>query len=243
MANRYLPEDPSSWGPAEKEIEEFPYKGRGKTPPALAQWQAFAAPWQKRAEERGFADPFAMIGRDIAAAERDQQMRATEARLQAEIEREIGVPGKGARPAAMSTQDNPSARPDDAIMRQAVPTQTGARIGFTKLPPQKTLLALHAGGASTRPEHGAQGDRRNLVRSDTQGESDRDTISPAGAPDRLFGGKGPDAIADRSGDRSVDGDFGPRDYGEKTPREANELRQRILAGDYDSFARAEANIR
>jgi len=77
VANRYSPEDPSSWGPSEKEIEEFPYRNRGGKPPALAQWQEFAAPWQKRAEERGFADPFAMIGRDIAAAENDQQMRET----------------------------------------------------------------------------------------------------------------------------------------------------------------------
>ena len=75
MANRYLPEDPSSWGPSENDIEAFPYRNRGSKPPALTQWQAFAAPWQRRAEERGFADPFAMIGRDIAAAERDQQMR------------------------------------------------------------------------------------------------------------------------------------------------------------------------
>jgi len=92
VANRYLPEDPSSWGPSERDIEEFPYKDRGRKPPALADWQKFAAPWQKRAEERGFADPFAMIGRDIAAAEHDQRMRETEARMQAEIEREIGVP-------------------------------------------------------------------------------------------------------------------------------------------------------
>ena len=246
MANRYLPEDPFSFGPSEQEIQDYPYKEQRKKAPALVQWQQYVEPWQKRAEARGFADPFAMIGRDIAAAERDQQMRATEARLQAEIEREIGVPASAPRSGATPARDNPSARPDDAMTRQATrpeaPAPTGPRIGFSKLPPQKTLLEP-APRASTRlPEHGAHGGRRNLVRSDTQGESDRETISPAGAPDRLFGGKGPDAIADRSGDRSVDGDFGPRDYGEKTPREANDLRSRIFAGEYESFAQAAADI-
>ena len=230
MANRYLPEDPFSFGPAEQEIQDYPYKEQRKKAPALVQWQQYVEPWQKRAEARGFADPFAMIGRDIAAAEHDQRMRETEARMQAEIEREIGVPASAPRAGTQHPPafDNPSARPDDAMTRQAArpEAQAGARIGFTRPPPQKTLLEP-APRASTRlPEHGAHGGRRNLVRSDTQGESDRETISPAGAPDRLFGGKGPDAIADRSGDRSVDGDFGSRDYGEKTPREANDLRGR-----------------
>ncbi len=218
MANRYLPEDPSSWGPSEKDIEEFPYKDRGRKPPALADWEKFAAPWQKRAEERGFADPFAMIGRDIAAAEHDQRMRETEARMQAEIEREIGVPGKGPRPVA--SQDNPSARPDDAMTRQAArpEAQAGARIGFTRPPPQKTLLAQPARQTSTRlPEDGEpqlqaqaqrgsaadiQSDRRQPVGPQTQIRSDSDTISPARATERLFGGEDKDAKSDATGEAS-----------------------------------------
>ena len=68
MANRYLPEDPFSFGPSEQEIQDYPYKEQRKKAPALVQWQQYVEPWQKRAEARGFADPFAMIGRDIAAA-------------------------------------------------------------------------------------------------------------------------------------------------------------------------------
>ena len=222
MANRYLPEDPSSWGPSEKEIEEFPYNDRGRKPPALADWQAFAAPWQKRAEARGFADPFAMIGRDIAAAEHDQRMRETEARMQAEIEREIGVPASAPRAGTQHPPafDNPSARPDDAMTRQAArpEAQAGARIGFTRPPPQKTLLAQPARRTSTRlPEDGepqlqaeaqptrdarAQRDRRQPVGPQTQIRSDSDAISPGGAPDRLFGGEDKDAKSDATGEAS-----------------------------------------
>ncbi len=272
MANRYLPEDPSSWGPSEKDIEEFPYKDRGRKPPALADWEKFAAPWQKRAEERGFADPFAMIGRDIAAAEHDQRMRETEARMQAEIEREIGVPARAPRPGASGNgalrtgaqhppaSDNPSARPDDAMTGQAArpDAPAGARIGFTRPPPQQTLLAQPARRASTRlPEDGepqlqaqaqpardthAQPDRRQPVGPQTQIRSDSDTISSAGAPDRLFGGEGSDAVADQAGDDATAGDYGRRDYGETASREVDALQRRILAGGYRTFAQAEAEI-
>ncbi|MGE3906562.1 MAG: hypothetical protein AB7F36_11445 [Reyranellaceae bacterium] len=200
-----------------------------------------------------------MIGRDIAAAEHDQRLRETEARMQAEIEREIGVPGSAPR-SGRSASHNPSARPDDAMTRQAArqDAPAGARIGFTRPPPQKTLLAQPARRTSTRlPEDGepqlqakaqpardthAQPDRRQPVGPQTQIRSTSDTISPAGASDGLFGGEDSDAIADQTGDDPAAGDYGRRHYSEKARREANDLRRRILAGEYESFAQAEAEI-
>ncbi|MGE3907333.1 MAG: hypothetical protein AB7F36_15385 [Reyranellaceae bacterium] len=123
-----------------------------------------------------------MIGRDIAAAEHDQEMRETEARMQAEIEREIGVPARAPRPGASGNgaprsdaqrppaSDNPSARPDDAMTRQAArqDAPAGARIGFTRPPPQKTMIEAHMPTTvSARRSRGARTEIKNVEEEDS----------------------------------------------------------------------------